>query len=54
MDYLFSPPAQASVAIVGSIRRFPVHRIYCVGAVERGDTLVGGIDGLGTLTVRVE
>jgi fumarylpyruvate hydrolase len=25
-----------------------------VGAVVRGDTLVGGIDGLGTLTVRVE
>ncbi len=31
MDYLFSPPAQASVAIVGSAQRFPVHRIYCVG-----------------------
>ncbi len=31
MDYLFAPPAQASVAIVGSAQRFPVHRIYCVG-----------------------
>jgi fumarylpyruvate hydrolase len=31
MDYLFPPPAQASVAIVGSAQRFPVHRIYCVG-----------------------
>ena len=31
MDYLFTPPAQASVAIVGSAQRFPVHRIYCVG-----------------------
>jgi fumarylpyruvate hydrolase len=31
MDYLFTPPAQASVAIVGSPQRFPVHRIYCVG-----------------------
>ena len=31
MDYLFPPVAQASVAIVGSAQRFPVHRIYCVG-----------------------
>ena len=31
MDYLFPPIAQASVAIVGSAQRFPVHRIYCVG-----------------------
>ncbi len=31
MDYLFPPTAQASVAIVHSAQRFPVHRIYCVG-----------------------
>ena len=31
MEYLFTPPDQASVAIVGSTQRFPVHRIYCVG-----------------------
>lgn len=31
MDYVISPAAQASVAIVGSASRFPVHRIYCVG-----------------------
>jgi fumarylpyruvate hydrolase len=31
MDYVFPPAAQASVAVVGSDARFPVHRIYCVG-----------------------
>lgn len=48
MDYVFAPPAPASVPVVGRRERFPVHRIYCVGrnyaeharemgaAVERG------------------
>jgi len=31
MTYLFSPPAQVSVPVVGLAERFPVHRIYCVG-----------------------
>ena len=31
MSYVFSPPAQPSVAIKGRRERFPVHRIYCVG-----------------------
>jgi fumarylpyruvate hydrolase len=31
MAFVFSPPAQAAVAIVGRSERFPVHRIYCVG-----------------------
>jgi fumarylpyruvate hydrolase len=29
--YCFTPPAIASVPIVGRSERFPVHRIYCVG-----------------------
>lgn len=31
MTFVFPPPAQAAVAIVGRSERFPVHRIYCVG-----------------------
>nr|WP_315201162.1 fumarylacetoacetate hydrolase family protein [uncultured Albidiferax sp.] len=31
MDYVVSPPAVASVPVVGQPARFPVHRIYCVG-----------------------
>ena len=31
MDTVIAPPAQASVAVVGTQQRFPVHRIYCVG-----------------------
>lgn len=31
MSFVFPPPAQPSVAIVGRTERFPVHRIYCVG-----------------------
>lgn len=30
-EYLFAPQPQASLAIQGSSKRFPVHRIYCVG-----------------------
>jgi fumarylpyruvate hydrolase len=30
-EYVFAPPAPASVAVAGSTQRFPVHRIYCVG-----------------------
>lgn len=29
--YLFPPSPPASVSVVGSEQRFPVHRIYCVG-----------------------
>ena len=48
MDYVFAPPAPASVPVVGRRECFPVHRIYCVvrnyaeharemgAAVERG------------------
>ena len=31
MSYVFSPATVASVPVVGSGDRFPVHRIYCVG-----------------------
>ena len=31
MNYIFSPPAPVSVPVSGTARRFPVHRIYCVG-----------------------
>lgn len=31
MTFVFPPPAQAAVAIVGRSERFPLHRIYCVG-----------------------
>ncbi len=31
IDFAFPPPATPSVAITGSDKRFPVHRIYCVG-----------------------
>jgi fumarylpyruvate hydrolase len=41
-DYVIAPPKQASLPIRGSDKRFPVHRIYCIGrnyaahAVEMG------------------
>lgn len=31
MQFVFTPPVQASVPVVGQSERFPVHRIYCVG-----------------------
>lgn len=31
MTFVFTPPATASVPVVGTQERFPVHRIYCVG-----------------------
>lgn len=31
MHFVFTPPVQASVPVVGQTERFPVHRIYCVG-----------------------
>ncbi len=31
MNYLFAPPAIPSLEVAGSVDRFPVHRIYCVG-----------------------
>ena len=31
MEYVFSPPPQVSVPVVGLAARFPVHRVYCVG-----------------------
>ncbi|HBW62482.1 fumarylacetoacetate hydrolase family protein [Comamonas kerstersii] len=31
MPFVFTPPAQASVPVIGCADRFPVHRIYCVG-----------------------
>jgi fumarylpyruvate hydrolase len=41
-DFVIAPPAQASLPIRGSDKRFPVHRVYCIGrnyaahAVEMG------------------
>lgn len=31
MSYVFTPPAAASLPVVGCSERFPLHRIYCVG-----------------------
>lgn len=31
MQFVFAPPVQASVPVVGQSESFPVHRIYCVG-----------------------
>jgi fumarylpyruvate hydrolase len=31
MNYVFPPALVASVAVVGTDHRFPVHRIYCIG-----------------------
>ena len=31
MGYVFDPPPQVSLPIVGTDDRFPVHRVYCVG-----------------------
>ncbi|WP_372825823.1 fumarylacetoacetate hydrolase family protein [Polaromonas sp.] len=31
MSFVFTPPAQVSVPVVGTTDRFPVHRVYCVG-----------------------
>ncbi len=30
-DYLFNPPAIPALPIAGSVKLFPIHRIYCVG-----------------------
>lgn len=31
MHYVFTPPVQVAVPVVGQPERFPVHRVYCVG-----------------------
>lgn len=31
MNYVFNPPAIASVPVIGTKDQFPIHRIYCVG-----------------------
>jgi fumarylpyruvate hydrolase len=31
MSYVFTPPAQAALPVVGTDARFPVNRVYCVG-----------------------
>lgn len=31
MSFVFTPPALVSVPVVGTLDRFPVHRVYCVG-----------------------
>ncbi len=41
-DFVIAPPVQASLPVRGSDKRFPVHRVYCIGrnyaahAVEMG------------------
>ncbi|RJF92470.1 fumarylacetoacetate hydrolase family protein [Noviherbaspirillum saxi] len=30
-DYVFTPPAQASIAVQGSQQRLPIRRVFCVG-----------------------
>ncbi|MFN3568879.1 MAG: fumarylacetoacetate hydrolase family protein [Polaromonas sp.] len=31
MSFVFAPPPLVSVPVVGTLDRFPVHRVYCVG-----------------------
>jgi len=31
MDFVFAPPPQASLPVVGTNKRLPVHRIFCIG-----------------------
>ena len=31
MAFVFPPPPQASLPVVGSALLFPVHRVYCIG-----------------------
>ena len=31
MSFVFTPPPLVSVPVVGTLERFPVHRVYCVG-----------------------
>jgi fumarylpyruvate hydrolase len=31
MSFVFTPPPLVSVPVVGTLDRFPVHRVYCVG-----------------------
>ncbi len=31
MSFVFTPPPMVSVPVVGTLDRFPVHRVYCVG-----------------------
>lgn len=31
MSFVFTPPALVSVPVIGTLDRFPVHRVYCVG-----------------------
>lgn len=31
MEYVFTPPPHISLAVVGTRKRFPVRRIYCIG-----------------------
>lgn len=35
MDYVVTPPRVTSAQVAGTARRFPVHRIYCVGSNYR-------------------
>ncbi len=41
-DYVFAPPPRPSLSVRGSAKRYPIHRIYCVGrnyaahAIEMG------------------
>lgn len=44
MPYIFEPHRQASVAIEASDKRFPVHRIYCVGRNYAEHTIEMGGD----------
>ena len=30
-DFVITPPATASVAVAGSLARFPIRRVFCVG-----------------------
>jgi fumarylpyruvate hydrolase len=45
MSYVFTPPAVASVPVLGRPERFPVHRIYCVGRNYEEHAKVMGFTG---------
>ncbi len=43
-DYVFEPPMRPSLPILGTDRRFPVRRVYCIGRNYAAHTIEMGGD----------
>lgn len=43
-DYVFQPPPRPSLPVRGSARRFPIHRVYCIGRNYAAHALEMGHD----------